>query len=316
MGSHGRSCLLFCLFLLLSATSPSPFFVTRTGDFPGAACRIAAGGSRFPVPTGASDSPYLLLCSWPAMDDGDIDFSNPETFLCEAMGNDPPASCSMGTYFDDILNGDTDHLACTHTHTCNPPVHDLAHHTHTCVHVHTKILSASDDAAETSESLPESKKQRPSGNRAAVRKYREKKKAHTALLEEEVAHLKAVNQQLVKKLQSHSALEAEVARLRCLLVDIRGRIEGEIGTFPYQRTVKSNDFVDQGSFLGGAQVMNSCGFRCNDQLYCNPGMQQARTMDDDGVMSGQVLGQGAGDSMGCVKPGSLNPPGCRGGQML
>ena len=255
------------------------------------------------------------------MDDGDIDFSNPETFLCEAMGNDPPASCSMGTYFDDILNGDTDHLACTHTHTCNPPVHDLAHHTHTCVHVHTKILSASDDAAETSESLPEggggaSKKQRPSGNRAAVRKYREKKKAHTALLEEEVAHLKAVNQQLVKKLQSHSALEAEVARLRCLLVDIRGRIEGEIGTFPYQRTVKGNDFVDQGSFLGGAQVMNSCDFRCNDQLYCNPGMQQARTMEDDGVMSGQVLGQGAGDSMGCVKPGSLNPPGCRGGQML
>ncbi|EMS67651.1 hypothetical protein TRIUR3_23486 [Triticum urartu] len=253
------------------------------------------------------------------MDDGDIDFSNPETFLCEAMGNDPPASCSMGSYFDDILNSDADHLACTHTHTCNPPVHDLAHHTHTCVHVHTKILSASDDAAETSESLPEggaTKKQRPSGNRAAVRKYREKKKAHTALLEEEVAHLKAVNQQLVKKLQSHSALEAEVARLRCLLVDIRGRIEGEIGTFPYQRTVKSNDFVDQGSFLGGAQVMNSCDFRCNDQLYCNPGMQQARTMEDDGVMSGQVLGQGAGDSMGCVKPGSLNPPGCRGGQML
>lgn len=245
------------------------------------------------------------------MDDGDLDFSNPEAYLDAAGGG-----CSMDSYFDGILN-DTEHLACTHTHTCNPPVHDLAHHTHTCVHVHTKILSASDDAAETSESLPDAKKQRPSGNRAAVRKYREKKKAHTALLEEEVAHLKAVNQQLVKKLQSHSALEAEVARLRCLLVDIRGRIEGEIGTFPYQRSVKSNEFVDQGSFLGGAQVMNSCDFRCNDQLYCNPGMQQARTMDDDGVMSaGQVLGQGAGDTMGCVKPGSLNPPGCRGGQML
>ncbi|KAI4986330.1 hypothetical protein ZWY2020_018960 [Hordeum vulgare] len=83
------------------------------------------------------------------MDDGDIDFSNPETYLCEAMGNDPPASCSMGSYFDDILNSDADHLACTHTHTCNPPVHDLAHHTHTCVHVHTKILSASNDDAES-----------------------------------------------------------------------------------------------------------------------------------------------------------------------
>ncbi|KAE8777026.1 bZIP-type transcription factor [Hordeum vulgare] len=209
------------------------------------------------------------------MDDGDIDFSNPETYLCEAMGNDPPASCSMGSYFDDILNSDADHLACTHTHTCNPPVHDLAHHTHTCVHVHTKILSASNDDAE---SPPDAKKQRPSGNRAAITKYHKKKKAHTMLLEEEVAHLKAMNEQLVKKLQGHSALEAKVARLRCMLVDIRRRIEGEIGTFPYQRSVKSNEFVDQGSFLGGARVMNSCDFRCNDQLYCNLGMQQDRTM--------------------------------------
>ncbi|CAD6273065.1 unnamed protein product [Miscanthus lutarioriparius] len=63
-------------------------------------------------------------------------------------------------------------------------------------------------------------KKRPSGNRAAVRKYREKKKAHTASLEE-VVHLRALNQQLMKKLQSHAALEAEVARPRCLLVDIR-----------------------------------------------------------------------------------------------
>jgi hypothetical protein len=48
-----------------------------------------------------------------------------------------------------------------------------------------------------------------------------------------VVHLRALNQQLTKKLQNHAALEAEVARLRCLLVDIRGRIEGEIGAFPY-----------------------------------------------------------------------------------
>ncbi|CAD6259778.1 unnamed protein product [Miscanthus lutarioriparius] len=46
----------------------------------------------------------------------------------------------------------------------------------------------------------------PSGNRAAVRKYGEKKKAHTASLEEEVVHLRALNQQLMKKLQSHAAL--------------------------------------------------------------------------------------------------------------
>jgi len=50
-----------------------------------------------------------------------------------------------------------------------------------------------------------------------------------------VVHLRALNQQLMKKLQSHAALEAEVARLHCQLVDIRGRMKGEIGAFPYQR---------------------------------------------------------------------------------
>jgi hypothetical protein len=260
------------------------------------------------------------------MDDGDLDFSNPDTYLCPALGTDPPSSCSMDSYFDEILK-DTEHHACTHTHTCNPPVHDLSH-THTCVHVHTKIVAASPgDGAETAESPSENNtatgnsnaasKKRPSGNRAAVRKYREKKKAHTASLEEEVVHLRALNQQLMKKLQSHAALEAEVARLRCLLVDIRGRIEGEIGAFPYQRppaAVKNVDLmssVDQGSFLGGAaaQVTNACDFRCNDQMYCNPGMQ--------GAISGQVLGQGACDvasiqCMGSNKSGSTKLPVCGG----
>ncbi|XP_062229853.1 basic leucine zipper 19-like [Phragmites australis] len=231
------------------------------------------------------------------MDDGDLDFSNPDTYLCPAIGNDPPSSCSMDSYFDDILK-DTEHHACTHTHTCNPPVHDLSH-SHTCVHVHTKIVAASPDTAETSESPSENNasKKRPGGNRAAVRKYREKKKALTASLEEEVVHLRALNQQLMKKLQNHAALEAEVARLRCLLVDIRGRIEGEIGAFPYQRPVKNINLVssvDQGSFLGGAQVTNSCDFRCNDQTYCNPRMQ-LRTMGENDAMSAQVLGQGACD---------------------
>ncbi|KAF8775205.1 hypothetical protein HU200_004604 [Digitaria exilis] len=208
----------------------------------------------------------------------------------------------MDSYLDDILK-DTEHHACTHTHTCNPPVHDNSH-THTCVHVHTKIVAASPEN--------NASKKRPSGNRAAVRKYREKKKAHTASLEEEVVQLRALNQQLMKKLQNHAALEAEVGRLRCLLVDIRGRIEGEIGAFPYQRPVKNNDLVssvDQGGFLGAVQVANSCDFRCNDQMYCNPGMQ--------GAMSAQVLGQGACDiasiqCMGSAKSGSTKPPVCGG----
>uniref|UniRef100_R7W308 Uncharacterized protein n=1 Tax=Aegilops tauschii TaxID=37682 RepID=R7W308_AEGTA len=196
------------------------------------------------------------------MDDADIDFTNPETYPRPAMDS----------YFDDVLK-DTQH-AC-----CNPHVEDLAHHAHTCVHVHTKIHPAeSDDVAETSESPQQNSgaKKRPSGNRAAVRRYRDKRKARTALLEEEVARLKALNRQLVRKIQSHSALQAEASRLRYLLVDIRGRIEGELGVFPCQRPMRNNDSADQGSFLGG-------------------GAQQATTMDDDGVMSGELLGQAAGD---------------------
>ncbi|KAM3215113.1 hypothetical protein ACQJBY_067217 [Aegilops geniculata] len=177
------------------------------------------------------------------MDDGSLDCS------------------SMGSYFDDILM-DTEQVACcTHTHTCNPPARHLPH-THSCHHVHSKFpASASSDAGdetpaelEDAHATSRSKRRRPSGNQAAVRKYREKKKAHTALLEEEAARLRAMNEQLAKKVQDHAALEAEAARLRCLLVDVRGRIEGEIGAFPYQRRPA------KGAGQGGAQVMSSCDF--------------------------------------------------------
>ncbi|XP_066309290.1 basic leucine zipper 23-like [Miscanthus floridulus] len=205
-------------------------------------CHAQVGGCVLDCP--ASTRLPAHRCARSSNGRRDLDFSNPDTNLCSALGTDPPNSCSMDSYFDEILK-DTEHHACTHTHTCNPPVHDLSH-THTCVHVHTKIVAASPgDGVETAESPSENNnttgnsnaasKKRPSGNRATVRKYREKKKAHTASLEEEVVHLWALNQQLMKKLQSHAALEAEVAKLRCLLVDIRGRIEGEIGAFPYQR---------------------------------------------------------------------------------
>ena len=46
------------------------------------------------------------------MDDGDLDLSNPDTYLCPALGTDPPSSCSMDSYFDKILK-DTEHHACT-----------------------------------------------------------------------------------------------------------------------------------------------------------------------------------------------------------
>ncbi|KAG8364409.1 hypothetical protein BUALT_Bualt19G0125800 [Buddleja alternifolia] len=81
---------------------------------------------------------------------------------------------------------------------------------------------------------------RPFGNREAVRKYREKKKAKIALLEDEVVNLRALNEQLMKKVQNQAVMEAEIARLKCLLVDLRGRIEGEIGSFPYHQNKMDN----------------------------------------------------------------------------
>ncbi|OMO92782.1 hypothetical protein COLO4_17334 [Corchorus olitorius] len=202
------------------------------------------------------------------MDDGELDFSNQEVFSGNNMG-DVPSSCSMDSFFDELLN---DSHACTHTHTCNPPGPDNSH-THTCFHVHTKIVPAAteDKAAIDDSDTAGSKKskKRPLGNREAVRKYREKVKARAASLEDEVVRLRTLNQQLLKRLQGQAALEAEVARLKCLLVDIRGRIEGEIGSFPYQKSMTNVNMMS----MPGAYVVNSCNVQCNDQMYClHPGV--------------------------------------------
>ncbi|MBA0854790.1 hypothetical protein Goshw_005049 [Gossypium schwendimanii] len=227
------------------------------------------------------------------MDDGELDFSNQEVFSGNNMG-DIPSSCSMDSFFDELLN---DSHACTHTHTCNPPGPDNSH-THTCFHVHTKIVPAStEDKAsidDTAGSREKSKK-RPLGNREAVRKYREKVKARAASLEDEVMRLRAVNQQLVKRLQGQAALEAEVARLKCLLVDIRGRIEGEIGSFPYQKSATAVN----GMNMPGAYVMNPCNVQCNDQMYClHPGVE-GRTGEDD-ALNGQGFNGCDFDNVQCL----------------
>ncbi|EPS65924.1 hypothetical protein M569_08855 [Genlisea aurea] len=162
--------------------------------------------------------------------------------------------------------------ACTHAHACNPSGPDKSH-THTCIHVHTQIMASPSD--DTAESIDKNKsKKRPLGNREAVRKYREKKKARAASLEDEVIKLRAINQQLMKRVQSQSLLEAEVARLKCLLVDIRGRIEGEIGSFPYQqKPVKDVAEVAAGGYVIGSaagqgaassyMVVNPCNVQSN-----------------------------------------------------
>lgn len=201
------------------------------------------------------------------MEDGELDFSNQEVFSSPKMG-EFPSSCSMDSFFDELLK---DTHACTHTHTCNPSGPDSSH-THTCFHVHTQIVPVpSEDKVstdDTAESTEKKGKKRPLGNREAVRKYREKKKARAASLEDEVTRLRTLNQQLLKRLQGQSALEAEIARLKCLLVDIRGRIEGEIGSFPYQKSVNPNLPHPN---IPSSYVMNPCNMQCSDQVYClNP----------------------------------------------
>lgn len=208
----------------------------------------------------------------PLLDDGELEFSNQELLPSANIG-EVPSSGSMDSFFDELLR---EAHACTHTHTCNPPGPDLSH-THTCYHVHTKILPPTseeksgnnDDSAESEEHKSKKRGRERGGNREAVRKYRQKKKAHAASLEDEVLKLRTINQQLLKRLQGQAALEAEIARLKCLLVDIRGRIEGEIGSFPYQRPVKSADMYQNmaNSNLPGSYMI-PCNAQCGDQIYC------------------------------------------------
>lgn len=171
------------------------------------------------------------------MDDGELEFTDHDVFagcsLCD-LPSTPTTTGSMESFLDEILRSTH---ACTHTHTCNPPGPDNTH-THTCYHTHTHLFAAGEEetSADKSETLTSghNSKKRPLGNREAVRKYREKKKAHTAYLEEQVNHLRALNQQLVKRLQGQASLESEVIRLRSILSEFRGRIDAEIGSFPVQ----------------------------------------------------------------------------------
>lgn len=124
------------------------------------------------------------------MDDGELEFTDHDVFagcsLCD-LPSTPSLTGSMESFLDEMLRSTH---ACTHTHTCNPPTGPDNTHTHTCYHTHTQLFAAGeeDSSADKSSETPTShnSKKRPLGNREAVRKYREKKKAHTAYLEEQV----------------------------------------------------------------------------------------------------------------------------------
>lgn len=158
---------------------------------------------------------------------------------------------------------------CLHTHTCNLPGPDAAH-THTCYHTHTQVLpSEENDGDHSKEDLVlKPKRRRPSGNREAVRKYREKKKAHTAYLEEEVKKLQLLNQQLVRKLQGQASLEAEFLRLRNLLLDFRGKIDSELGAFPFEKQYYKPGVISKEGDCELQSNVGETGIRCQIDLPC------------------------------------------------
>ncbi|CAH2064347.1 unnamed protein product [Thlaspi arvense] len=153
---------------------------------------------------------------------------------------------------------------CSHTHSCNPPGPEDASHSHTCFHTHTHLIIPDSRENDHSES---SNKKRSCGNREAVRKYREKKKARITYLEDEVTRLQSLNEDLIRKLQSQAMLETEIIRLRTLLLEVQGRIDGELGGFSFQKQSNASAFVfkEDGCSVATRNVMcEAARVECKD----------------------------------------------------
>ena len=198
------------------------------------------------------------------MDDGEVELSDNVQLSNPDLSIDFPAATSIDSFLDDLLKNTR---TCTHTHTCNPPGPEVAH-THTCYHTHTQVLSSQEDEQPNNKKKTSSKPRRQPGNREAVRKYREKKKAHTAYLEEEVKKLRLLNQQLVRKLQGQTVLEAEVLRLRSLFLDLRGKIDHELGIFPFQKQCNGTTMYKEGD-CGVQSTDGAIGLQCQTNLTCS-----------------------------------------------
>lgn len=197
------------------------------------------------------------------MDDGEVELSDHALLLNQEFSRNFHNSASVDSFLDEFLKNTK---TCTHTHTCNPPGPDAAH-THTCYHTHTQVIASEEDNHSNSKENSVSKPRRSSGNREAVRKYREKKKAHTAYLEEEVKKLHTLNQQLVRKLQGQAILEAEFLRLRSLLADFRGKIDDELGVFPYQKQCNGVAILKEGD-CGLQSNGEAVGLGCQAEVPC------------------------------------------------
>ncbi|KAG5385880.1 hypothetical protein IGI04_037350 [Brassica rapa subsp. trilocularis] len=96
-------------------------------------------------------------------------------------------------------------------------------------------------------------------SREAVRKYREKKKARTAYLEDEVKRLQSLNEHLLRKLQSQAMVETEIIKLRALLVEMQVKIDDEFGGFSFQKQCNGSGLMDS----------NTISISCNHTAECN-----------------------------------------------
>ncbi|KAI3987423.1 hypothetical protein MKX01_042427 [Papaver californicum] len=180
--------------------------------------------------------------------DGELNFSN--QVLLKNMEHQFLSSCAMDNFFDYMLD---DAHARTQTNTSNQSEHDMSRnpelpHSPNYIHSLTQNPAPVEEKTtteDTDESVDKKSKKRQHGNRESERKYRERKKARQASTEDEVRRLRIINQQLLKKLQGLVALEQEVARFKLLLVDIRGRIKGELGSFPFQKPANGLGFIPQ-----------------------------------------------------------------------
>ncbi|KAH0864811.1 hypothetical protein HID58_082022 [Brassica napus] len=103
---------------------------------------------------------------------------------------------------------------------------------------------------------------RSCGNREAVRKYREKKKARTAYLEDEVKRLQSLNEYLFRKLQRQAMVETKIIKLRALLVEMQVKIDDELGGFSFQK--QCNVLFDL-----GLMDSNTISISCNHTDECN-----------------------------------------------
>lgn len=194
--------------------------------------------------------------------DGEAELSDNAQLFNPNSSINLQGSTSIDSFLDDLLKNTR---TCTHTHTCNPPGLEVAH-THTCYHTHTQVLASEKDDHPTNKENTSSRRRRSSGNREAVRKYREKKKAHTAFLEEEVKKLRLLNQQLIVKLQKQVNIE-EVLRLRNLLLDLKGKIDNELGVFPYQNQRYPNTMFKEGD-CGLQSAGGAIDPQCQTTLPC------------------------------------------------